>query len=107
MPRVAYINKIKAECIEEFGRAHRDLDAGMRVALHEAGWLNYTAFLSGDGWFVVYLEPPVDLRTAQEALAADPAFVRWFERYGHCFEAPDSSRPQQMLIQMEEILHIN
>lgn len=107
MPRVACINKIKPECVARFAQVHGNLSPAMRAALHDAGWLNYSAFLGADGHFVVYLEPPVDLRTAQKALGANPAFVRWFEEFGDCFEAPDPARPDVMLIELEEILHLD
>ena len=63
------------------------------------------ALLRADGLLFGYFETPHDLATATAQMAATEVNARWQEFMAPYFESPDNARPDQMLVELEEIFH--
>jgi L-rhamnose mutarotase len=74
----------------------------MLAALREAGWSNYSLFLSGDGLLVGYLETD-DFEAAQAAMERTEVNARWQAEMAEFFE---QGRPDHALERLEEIFHL-
>lgn len=79
----------------------------MLEALREAGWRNYSLFLRNDGLLFGYFETPHDLATATAKMAEKEVNTRWQELMAPYFESPDNARPDQMLVELEEVFHLD
>ena len=77
MKRVGFVLKVKADKIEEYKQHHTQVWPEMLDALRDAGWHNYSLFLREDGLLFGYFETPVDLATAQQAMAETEVNTRW------------------------------
>jgi L-rhamnose mutarotase len=74
----------------------------MLAALREAGWSNYSLFLSPDGLLVGYLETD-DFEAAQAAMERTDVNARWQAEMAEFFE---QGRPDHALQRLEEIFHL-
>ncbi len=106
MKRIGFMLKVKPDKIAEYKRQHQQVWPQMLDALRIAGWHNYSLFLAEDGLLFGYLETPIDLSTANAAIAASEVNTRWQQLMAPYFESPDSSRPDQMLMELEEVFHL-
>jgi L-rhamnose mutarotase len=106
MKRIGFILKVKQEKIEEYKRHHENVWPEMLAALRAAGWHNYSLFMADDGLLFGYFETPVDLATANAAMAATEVNTRWQEFMAPYFEAPDNARPDQVLVELQEVFHL-
>jgi L-rhamnose mutarotase len=107
MQRVGFILKVKQDKIAEYKRHHTQVWPEMLDALRAAGWHNYSLFMAADGLLFGYFETPVDLATANAAMAATAINSRWQEFMAPYFEAPDGARPDQSLVELEEVFHLD
>jgi L-rhamnose mutarotase len=107
MNRVGFILKVKADLIEEYKEHHRNVWADMLAALREAGWHNYSLFMGDDGLLFGYFETPHSLEEAQAAMAKTEVNARWQEKMAPYFEIPPGARPDQMLVELEEVFHLD
>jgi L-rhamnose mutarotase len=74
----------------------------MLAALREAGWSNYSLFLSPEGLLVGYLETD-DFEAAQAAMERTDVNARWQAEMADFFE---QGRPDHALERLEEIFHL-
>jgi L-rhamnose mutarotase len=105
MKRVGFVLKVKQDLIAEYKEHHRHVWPEMLAALRAAGWHNYSLFLRADGLLFGYFETPVDLATAQAQMAQTAVNTRWQEFMAPYFESPDQARPDQILVELEEVFH--
>ena len=78
----------------------------MRAALTEAGWRNYSLFLTGTGTLIGYFECD-DLSTAQAAMAATEVNARWQSEMGGFFLDLGDARPDEGILAIPEIFHLD
>jgi L-rhamnose mutarotase len=105
MERVCFLLKVKRDRLAEYKQRHRPVWEEMQRALRETGWRNYSLFLRDDGLLVGYLETP-DFRQALEGMAAREVNERWQRDMAPFFEDLDGCRPDQGLLRLEEIFHL-
>lgn len=105
MQRVAFLLKVKPEMIEEYKRRHREVWPEMLAALRETGWHNYSLFLREDGTLFGYLETP-DFEAARAGMAAKEVNARWQADMAPFFEQLESQRPDEGLLVLEEVFHL-
>lgn len=105
MKRVGFLLKVKADRLEEYKQHHQAVWPEMLAALRDSGWHNYTLFLRDDGLLFGYFETPVSLAEAQAAMARTAVNARWQALMAPFFEIPPGARPDQMLVELEEIFH--
>ena len=103
--RVCFLLKVRASRLEEYRRRHREVWADMRQALTDTGWRNYSLFLRDDGLLVGYLETQ-DFEAARTAMAAKEVNERWQASMAPFFEELEGRRPDEGLLRLEEIFHL-
>lgn len=104
MQRVCFLLKVRADKLEEYRVAHREVWPEMLEALRETGWSNYSLFLRDDGLLVGYLETP-DFEQALVEMAKREVNGRWQAAMGHYFESL-TGRPDEAMVQLEEVFHL-
>lgn len=106
MTRVGFKLKVKEDRIEEYKERHRHVWPEMLEALRNAGWHNYSLFMDGDGTLFGYFETPESLEAAQAAMEATEVNARWQDEMAPFFESPEPSRPDRMMVPLEEVFHL-
>jgi L-rhamnose mutarotase len=106
MQRVCFLLKVKPERLEEYKRRHQAVWPDMLEALRDTGWHNYSLFLREDGLLIGYLETD-DFEAARQAMAAREVNERWQADMAPFFEALDGQRPDQGLMTLEEVFHLD
>lgn len=105
MKRVGFILKVKQEKIEEYKEWHRNVWPEVVEALKRNGWHNYTLFMRPDGLLFGYFETPENFEAALAGMATEPASLKWQEFMKPYFEALDGKRPDQSMLELEEVAH--
>ncbi|MCD6291119.1 MAG: L-rhamnose mutarotase [Anaerolineae bacterium] len=106
MERVAFVLKVRADRIEEYKERHKHVWPEMLQALREAGWHNYTLFMRDDGLLFGYLETE-DFDKALAAMAERDVNAKWQAEMAPFFEQLDGKRPDEGLIRLEEVFHLD
>ena len=107
MNRIGFVLKVKQEKVEEYKAHHRHVWPEMLEALQVAGWHNYSLFMRDDGLLFGYFETPADLAAARAAMAANEVNTRWQTFMAPYFESPANARPDQMLVELVEVFHLD
>jgi L-rhamnose mutarotase len=107
MKRVAFLLKVKPEKLDEYKQQHQQVWPEMLEALRAAGWHNYSLFVRPDGLLFGYVETPAGLAAAQAQMAATEVNRRWQEFMAPYFESPDGSRADEMLLELDEVFHLD
>jgi L-rhamnose mutarotase len=106
MQRVCFLLKVKQDKLAEYKVAHEAVWAEMLQALRETGWHNYSLFLREDGLLVGYLETP-DFQAALAGMAEQPINERWQSAMAPYFEQLEGRRPDQGMMVLEEVFHLD
>ncbi|MBX6768920.1 MAG: L-rhamnose mutarotase [Actinomadura rubrobrunea] len=106
MRRVCFLLKVRPDRIEEYKERHRAVWPEMQDALREAGWRNYSLFLRDDGLLVGYLETD-DFDKALEAMARTEVNARWQAEMAPFFEDLDGRAPDQGMVPLTEVFHLD
>jgi len=105
MQRVCFLLKVRPERLEEYKARHQAVWPEMLEALRASGWHNYSLFLRQDGLLVGYLETD-DFAKALEGMAQREVNARWQAEMAPFFEL-QGSRPDQSLLHLEEVFHLD
>lgn len=106
MERVGFVLKVKADRLEEYKKRHEQVWPDMLQALRETGWHNYSLFLREDGLLFGYLETP-DFESARAAMEEKDVNTRWQAEMAPFFEALEGRRPDEGLLCLEEVFHLD
>jgi L-rhamnose mutarotase len=104
--RVCFLLKVKKDRLEEYRRRHKEVWPDMLAALRETGWHNYSLFLREDGLLVGYLETP-DFEKAKAGMATKEVNDRWQREMGSFFERLEGQRPDEAMMSLEEVFHLD
>jgi L-rhamnose mutarotase len=104
--RVCFLLKVRPERLAEYKRRHKSVWPEMLDALRETGWSNYSLFLRDDGLLVGYLET-ADFHAALKGMAAREVNERWQREMAPFFEALDGRRPDEGMLPLEEVFHLD
>ena len=104
--RVCFLGRVKPERLAEYRARHEHVWPDMLAALREAGWGNYSLFLTGDGLLVGYLETQ-DYRAALDRMAATEVNARWQRDMAPYFTELDGLPPDQGFMRVDEIFHVD
>ena len=77
----------------------------MLAALREAGWSNYSLFLAPEGLLVGYLETD-DFGAALRAMEQTEINARWQAEMNEFFEDLEGRRPDEGLLVLDEVFHL-
>jgi L-rhamnose mutarotase len=107
MKRVGFLLKVKADRIEEYQQHHKAVWPEMQAALSRHGWHNYSLFLRPDGTLFGYFETPDCFQTALDGMATETINDKWQELMAPFFESPGGARADEMMVEIEEIFHLD
>jgi L-rhamnose mutarotase len=106
MPRVCFQLQVKPERMVEYRERHAAVWPEMRQALASTGWRNYSLFLSDTGMVIGYLECD-DFETALRAMEQTEVNARWQTEMGEFFIGLEGRRPDEGLLRLDEIFHLD
>jgi L-rhamnose mutarotase len=106
MERVCFLGRVRPERLDEYRERHARVWPDMLAALREAGWANYTLFLTDDGLLVGYLETQ-DYQAALRRMAQTDINSRWQEEMAPFFAELDGRLPDQGFRRIDEIFHLD
>lgn len=104
--RVGFLLKVKPGMIEEYKRRHQQVWPEMQAALRETGWHNYSLFLREDGTLFGYVETP-DFAAARAGMAGKEVNAHWQAEMAPFFEQLDGLRPDEGMLELEEVFHLD
>ena len=107
MKRVAFLLKVKQDRIEEYKEYHRNTWPEVLAALSRKGWHNYSLFMRSDGMLFGYFETPENFAAALAGMATEPDSLRWQDLMKPFFEALEGKRPDQSMLELEEVFHLD
>ena len=105
MPRIGFLLKVRKDRLAEYKERHRAVWPEMLAALRETGWRNYSLFLGPDGLLFGYLETD-DFEKALAGMAQRDVNARWQADMAPFFEYLEGCQPDERLLRLEEIFHI-
>jgi L-rhamnose mutarotase len=106
MQRVCFLARVRPDRLEEYRAAHRQVWPEMTAALRDAGWGNYTLFLTGDGLLIGYLETD-DFDAARQRMEQAAVNERWQAQMAPFFADSGDQRPDEGFRQITEIFHLD
>jgi L-rhamnose mutarotase len=106
MQRVCFLLKVRPDRLAEYRERHRAVWPDMLAALRATGWRNYSLFLRDDGLLVGYLETD-DFQAALDGMARTDINARWQAEMAPFFEDLDGRRPDQGLLTLTEVFHLD
>lgn len=107
MRRVAFLLKVKQDHLQEYIEHHRQVWPEMLEALRRTGWHNYSLFLRDDGLLLGYFETPESLQAALDSMSQENINARWQALMGPYFEMLDGSRPDEQMMELMEVFHLD
>jgi len=106
MKRVCFLLQVKKGRLAEYKRRHKKVWPEMLAALRRTGWRNYSLFLREDGLLVGYLETP-DFQKALAGMAKTDVNARWQKEMVPFFQRLEGQRPDQAMVTLEEVFHLD
>ena len=104
--RVCFQLQVRPERIDEYRDCHAAVWPEMLDALRAAGWRNYSLFLSESGVVIGYLECD-DFDSALRAMEQTDVNARWQAEMAEFFQGLEGRRPDEGLLQLDEIFHLD
>ena len=106
MKRIGFLLKVKEDRIEEYKKHHREVWPDMLDALRRTGWHNYSLFMRDDGLMFGCFETPESFQAALDGMSQEEVNTKWQEFMAPFFESPDGTRPDRMMLELEEVFHL-
>jgi L-rhamnose mutarotase len=106
MERVCFLGRVKKERLEEYRERHERVWPDMLAGLSQAGWGNYSLFLTDEGLLVGYLETP-DYQAALGQMAETEVNSGWQAEMAPYFTELDGLPPDQGFRRIGEIFHLD
>lgn len=104
--RICFRLQVKPERLAEYEARHAAVWPEMRDALASTGWRNYSLFVSGTGMVIGYLECD-DFEASRAAMEQTDVNARWQGEMAEFFVGLDDLRPDQGLLELSEIFHLD
>ena len=107
MKRVGFLLKVRSEKIAEYKEFHKAVWPEMLEALSRTGWHNYSLFMRDDGSLFGYFETPDSLQAAQLGMSKEEVNHRWQEMMAPYFENLGGQHPDEGLLELAEVFHLD
>ncbi len=107
MKRIGFLLKVRSDRLEEYRQHHKKVWPEMIAALKRTGWNNYSLFLKDDGYLFGYFETPESFQSALDGMEKEAINEKWQAMTAPYFEALDGKRPDEGMIALEEVFHID
>ena len=107
MRRVGWQMQIRKDKVEEYKEAHRNVWPELLAVLTKHGWHRYSIFMNEDAVVFGYFETNSDFETALKGFLSEEVTARWGEAMGDLVEIPEGSEPQDVIVELEEVFHLD
>ena len=112
MKRVGFLLKVRQDKIDEYKARHRAVWQEMLDALSRNGWRNYSLFMRDDGLMFGYFETwdgetEDSFAAALNRMSKEDVNMRWQDLMSPFFEIPEGAHPDAMMIELEEVFHLD
>ena len=105
MQRVCFQLQVKPDRMAEYRERHDAVWPEMLDALRASGWRNYSLFLSTTGMLIGYLETD-DFGAALRDMEQTDINARWQAEMGEFFDDLEGRRPDEGLLVLDEVFHL-
>lgn len=105
MKRVGFLLKVREEVIPEYKEWHTKVWPDLLDALRRHGWRNYSLFMRPDGLMFGYVEVDESFQASLAGIAEEDSNLRWQAMMAPYFEIPEGARPDQSMVELEEVFH--
>ncbi len=106
MKRVGFMLKVKKEMLTEYKEVHQNVWPEMLEALRNAGWTNYSIFATEDGTLFGYVETE-DFQKALSGMDGLEINAKWQAAMDKYFEQLEGKRPDEMMLELDEVFHLD
>ncbi len=106
MARYCFQLQVRPDRLGEYKERHRAVWPDMLAALRDTGWHNYSLFLRNDGLLVGYLETP-DFQKAVAGMSTKEVNARWQKDMAPFFERLEGQRPDEAMVSLQEVFHLD
>ena len=106
MQRVCFQLQVKPDRVAEYRERHAAVWPELRAALRATGWRNYSLFLSASGMLIGYVECD-DFEASRRAMEETEVNGRWQAEMSGFFQGLEGRRPDEGLLQLEEVFHLD
>jgi L-rhamnose mutarotase len=107
MKRVGFQLKVRQDRLAEYKEHHKHIWPEMLDALRRTGWHNYSLFMREDGLLFGYFETPESFEAALDGMAREEINAKWQEFMAPYFEELGSAHPDESMIELEEVFHLD
>ena len=107
MERVGFLLKVRKERMADYKKHHEAVWPEMLAALRRHGWLNYSLFLTDDGLLFGYFEAKKSLTDSLKGMESEKVNADWQQLMSPYFETVEGSAPDQSMLELEEIFHLD
>jgi L-rhamnose mutarotase len=107
MNRIGFILKLRSNKINEYKEHHKKVWPEMLEALKKTGWHNYSLFLKDDGLLFGYFETSGTFQDSLEGMSKEEINSRWQTFMAPYFENLGGLYPDQGMLELEEIFHLD
>jgi L-rhamnose mutarotase len=106
MERVCVHLQVRAERLAEYRERHAEVWPEMLAALEQAGWRNYSLFVSEAGMVIGYVECD-SFEESRRAMELTDVNARWQAEMSTFFTGLEDLRPDEALLRLAEIFHLD
>jgi L-rhamnose mutarotase len=103
--RYCFLLRVRPDRMDEYRRRHERVWLEMLQALVDTGWRNYSLFLHDDGLLVGYVEAD-DLQASLAAMARTDVNRRWQAEMAPFFVGLEGGGPDEGLVLLDEVFHL-
>jgi L-rhamnose mutarotase len=107
LKRVGFILKVRENLIKEYKYHHLNVWPEMKKALIKNGWHNYSLFMNKDGLMFGYFEASNSFSTSLKNMKKEAINSKWQKLMSPYFEIPNGAEPDQSMIELEEVFHLD
>jgi L-rhamnose mutarotase len=107
MKRVGFLLKVRQEKLQEYKEHHKTVWPEMLAALHRTGWHNYSIFSREDGLLFGYFETPDSFQAALDGMSTEDINTRWQEFMAPYFENLGDQHPDESMVELDEVFHLD
>lgn len=79
----------------------------MLDALRRTGWHNYSLFMRDDGLLFGYFETPESFQAALAGMSREEINARWQEFMSPYFEELGGQHPDEGMVELDEVFHLD
>jgi L-rhamnose mutarotase len=106
LQRICFQLQVRPDRLDEYRERHAAVWPEMLAALSTAGWRNYSLFLAPTGMLIGYLETD-DFEAALAAMERTDVNARWQAEMAEFFQDLDGRRPDEGLLRLDEVFHLD